>query len=147
MPDHPGEFRLLVAGSRTWMDAARFAFALGEATGEAMKAGHPMSEIVIIHGACPKGADAMAERLARDYRLRTEPHPADWDTHGKRAGFIRNEAMVSLGADLALAFIMPCLLPSCRDRKPHGTHGASHCARLAERAGITVRRVTGDQGS
>jgi hypothetical protein len=41
--------------------------------------------------------------------------------------------MVSLGADLCIAFY----------KQGAGNKGTDHCARLAERAGIPVRRVTG----
>jgi hypothetical protein len=138
MPD----YRILVTGSRTWSDEALLSFELGAAAGDACKAGHQHAGIVIVHGACPEGADAMADRIAQHYGYRTEPHPADWRTHGKAAGPVRNAEMVALGASVALAFIMPCADPKCRKPQPHGSHGASHCADLAERSGIEVRRFT-----
>lgn len=47
-----------------------------------------------------------------------------------RAGYYRNELMVSLGADLCLAFIAD------------ESRGASHCAQLAWEAGIKTVRFT-----
>ena len=138
------DYRVLVTGSRTWTDRALIWDTL-----DAILTGHGTLTLVV--GAARAGADNMAQGWALDRRYQSsygavilEPHPADWDAHGKRAGFIRNAEMVALGADEGDAFIMPCILPSCRKRVPHGTHGASHCAALAERAGIPVRRYTSE---
>jgi YspA, cpYpsA-related SLOG family len=119
-------YRILVTGSRSWTDRECISFELGRAIGES---GRDPGEVVIVHGACPSGADAMAALIAEGYGYATEPHPADW-SYGKRAGFIRNAEMVSAGASLCLAFI--------RDLSA----GATHCAGLAEKAGIEVRRFT-----
>lgn len=83
---------------------------------------------VIVHGACPTGADAIADRLSRDHGFTVEPHPADWARHGKAAGPIRNQEMVEAGADICLSFIL------------NGSPGATGCTDMAERAGIPVRR-------
>lgn len=37
-----------------------------------------------------KGADHLAEIYAREHKLQMEIYPADWDKHGKGAGYIRN---------------------------------------------------------
>lgn len=123
--------RILVTGSRTWTDA--------NAVGEALYAAINDSgadEITIVHGACPRGADQLAAEFRESEAawfdnasrvLAEERHPAEWDRHGKRAGFIRNQAMADLGADICLAFIVD------------GSRGAAHCAARAELAGISVR--------
>ena len=132
------DFRVLVTGSRDWTDVPAVYDALNRVLAE-----HPQRSVVVVHGACSKGADAIADHVARDLGLRVERHPADWDSYGKRAGFKRNAEMVALGAALGLAFILPCTDPKCRRPGPHGSHGASHCAQLAEANGIEVRRIDG----
>jgi Bifunctional DNA primase/polymerase, N-terminal/YspA, cpYpsA-related SLOG family len=110
--------RVLVTGSRTWTSEHTIAAALRE---------HRAPGAVLVSGACPRGADAIAERLWTSWGGKVERHPADWAT-GPDAGPARNAAMVAAGADVCLAFI--------RD----GSAGASHTARLADLAGIPVRR-------
>ncbi|MEU5596631.1 DUF2493 domain-containing protein [Streptomyces sp. NPDC020298] len=119
-------YRILVTGSRDWTDQQTVYSALAEAVRE-LSADR---EVVIVHGACPTGADYMAHEWARGYGAVIEAHPANWVINGRRAGFIRNARMVNLGADVCLAFIKD------------GSRGASHTARLAEQAGIPVRRFT-----
>ncbi|MFD7605183.1 DUF2493 domain-containing protein [Streptomyces mirabilis] len=113
--------RLLVTGSRTWTDRGLLQGVIGEVLwlGQLRP-----RDVLLIHGACPWGADAMADAFAREIGIRVRRHPADWAVHGKRAGFIRNAEMVSAGADLCMAFIRG------------GSPGASMTANLAQRAGI-----------
>jgi hypothetical protein len=123
MTDRP--YRILVTGSRDWDDVEAIWQAMGQAVREA-----PGRQIVVVHGACPRGADWHADRWARLADAQVERHPANWSLNGKRAGFIRNQLMVNLGADVCLAFIKD------------GSRGASHTARLAEEAGIPTKRWT-----
>ena len=122
-------YRVLVTGSRDWTDQDAIVNAIRQIHREIE--GRP---ITIVHGDCPTGADAIAaylvKRAAPAFGLTEEPHPADWSLNGKRAGFIRNQLMVNLGADTCLAFIKD------------GSRGASHTAGLAEAAGIPTRRWT-----
>lgn len=116
--------RILVTGSRTWDDAEIIEGALRPFVEQV-----GAENVTVVHGACPHGADALAHRIARRLGMAPEPHPADWRRHGKRAGFLRNKAMVALGADACLAFI--------RD----GSRGATHTADLAEAANIPTIRI------
>ena len=63
--------RVLVTGSRTWIDEAVIAAALRE---------HWTAGAVLVTGACPRGADAIAERLWTAWGGQVERHPADWGT-------------------------------------------------------------------
>lgn len=136
--------RVLVTGSRDWTDYERLVGALLEQDpcAEHGECNPGCPTITVVHGACAIGADALADGFARAWGVRVESHPADWERHGKRAGYVRNAEMVALGADVCLAFIMPCRRADCPDGPAvHDSHGAAMTARLAETAGIPVRRI------
>lgn len=100
---------------------------------------HP--DMVVVHGECypPKdrdgnrpdiSADWLAHLWCLDRGVPDEPHPADWDLHGKAAGPIRNQEVVDLGADECHGF-------------PDGrSAGTADCMRRAKKAGIPVLRWT-----
>jgi len=123
--------RILITGSRTWTNTRTLDDALLNAWHDATQVYGPSTAIVIVHGACPRGADSYADAWAtrqdRQY-VSVEPHPADWKNHGRGAGFRRNAEMVQCGADLCLAFIKD------------GSSGATHTADLAEQHGIPTLR-------
>lgn len=116
-------YRVLVTGSRDWTNSRLICGELGKVASEEGR-----DRIVVVHGACPRGADRIADLYAGSQDFGIERHPANWERYGKRAGFRRNAEMVALGADLCLAFIR------------NGSRGATHCAGLAGKAGIEVRR-------
>lgn len=137
--------RVLITGSRSWTDQKMVWGALDYIHGQFLEA-HPTDgeELIVVHGDCPKGADTLAaqwvaRRRTAGARVSEERHPADW-SRGKNAGFVRNQKMVDLGADLCLTFIDQCMNPRCKPW-PHGTHGSVHCATVAATAGIPVTHI------
>jgi hypothetical protein len=85
-------------------------------------------DLVIISGKAP-GADTMAEQWALLNYVSAEIYPADWESHGKRAGYLRNKQMLEEGhPDLVIAF--------------PGGKGTAMMVRLAKDAGVNVIEVT-----
>lgn len=81
---------------------------------------------VLVHGAAP-GADSLcAEWWDMQGRV-VEAHPADWETHGKAAGPLRNQEMVDSGLDLLLVF--------------PGGRGTADMRSRAEAAGVHILDV------
>jgi YspA, cpYpsA-related SLOG family len=93
-------FRLVICGSRDWQDGNTIARHLANLlrSERATREG-----LVVIHGGA-LGADRQAELAARQAGIRTESWPADWAMHGRKAGPIRNSAMMKAGADEVWAF-------------------------------------------
>jgi hypothetical protein len=82
--------------------------------------------LTLIHGAAA-GADSLSDGWARERKVEIEVYPADWETHGRAAGFIRNSQMLKEGKpNLVLAF--------------PGGRGTAMMVSLAEKNGVVVRR-------
>jgi hypothetical protein len=82
---------------------------------------------VLIEGDA-KGADKLAGRWAEDNGVPRLTFPADWDTHGKAAGSIRNQQMLDEGKPtLVIAF--------------PGGRGTKDMVRRAKKAGLPVYEV------
>ncbi len=111
--------RVIVCGSRDWTNREAIADRLFDLP----------TDSVIVHGAA-KGADKIAGQEAEKLGLLVEQHPADWDYYGKRAGFVRNERMAVIGADLCIAFW---------DGRSKGT---AMMVDLADKYGIPLELVT-----
>lgn len=92
--------RILVCGSRHWDDYATIYKTLQPYIA-ALPPG--ADEPTVIHGAA-RGADRQAAAAASDLGFWVEAHPADWKTHGKAAGPIRNNRMLDTKPDLVIAF-------------------------------------------
>jgi hypothetical protein len=93
-----------------------------------------------------RGGDQIAERFWRQWGGQVDSHPvspAAW-RRSRGAGYARNAQMVAevkaTGGE-CLAVIARCADSGCAWREPHGTHGAVHCAGLAEAAGLPVTRI------
>lgn len=102
------DYRIIVCGSRDWSNLSLMKKHLTHIVANLQtttSGGNPVlkSQIVVVHGDA-RGADRMAEYIAKEMGLRVESHPANWDKHGKSAGPERNKYMLSLSADLVVAF-------------------------------------------
>jgi hypothetical protein len=83
-------------------------------------------DFVLIHGDA-KGADSLADAWARYNEIETDPFPADWEQHGKKAGPIRNRQMIASGIDLLLAF--------------PGGKGTADMIAACKAAGVVVKEI------
>lgn len=113
--------RVIVCGGRDYEDSASVYAALDKLRSRA-----PDEVLVIIEGGCPTGADLFARTYASCHR-RTHliREDADWKTHGKAAGPIRNALMLekhNVGGVVAFP----------------GGRGTADMVQQAENAGIKV---------
>lgn len=84
---------ILICGSREWNNA------------EIIR-GHiaNLSPNKVIHGGCT-GADSISGLIAKEMGIFVQVFEADWKSHGRAAGPIRNQKMLDDGKpDLVLAF-------------------------------------------
>src|ERR1700758_1010071 len=62
-------------------------------------------DITVVDGDCPTGADYWAKIWCERTGTPRIPYPADWDSYGDAAGFLRNTEMVEkAGIQLLLSF-------------------------------------------
>lgn len=85
---------------------------------------------IIVHGACPTGADAFAARAAELQGRPVEAYPADWASYGASAGPRRNEGMADLpGVVLGVGY-----------RAQGKSNGTDGMRALLEGRGVPVER-------
>lgn len=147
---------VLITGSRTWDDEPAMRRTFNDLW--RMWGPEQVTRPVLMFGECPDGADAMAERLWRVAGFKSMPFPADWQAHGRAAGFRRNQEMVDVavglrtsGARVACrAFLDLCRKPRCPQRgrqqlmpsvPGHFSHGTIDCRESAARAGLDIRDI------
>ena len=87
--------KVIVAGSRGFADYHLLCAKMDFFTSD-----HSAVEVV---SGTARGADQLGDRWARERGHAIKKFPADWDAHGKRAGFIRNIQMAEY-ADALVAF-------------------------------------------
>lgn len=113
--------RVLVCGGRDFTDKAALYRAL-----DAVHRKHGITDL--IEGEAP-GADSLAREWALEAQVCLLPFPADWKTHGRAAGPIRNARMLAEGKpDAVVAF--------------PGGRGTADMVRQAKEAGIPVWEVS-----
>lgn len=89
-----------------------------------------MDDVLVIIEGEAKGADTLAKEAAEQAGCEVDAYPADWKTHGRSAGPIRNKKMLTDGKpDLVVAFL----------NKPESeSRGTANMIQQAQKAGIPV---------
>lgn len=107
--------QIIVTGSRDWTDA--------EAVWSALDRCAPT---LVVHGGA-RGADEIAEHWGVSRGVHTAVFPARWHAHDRKAGSLRNRAMVdAFPAAIVLAFPLPQSV------------GTRHCVQYARAQGLIV---------
>lgn len=122
------EFRLIIAGGRDFDDYDLLRKNCDFLLSKRVEAGYT---ITVISGKA-RGADSMGERYARVKGYTIIEMPADWNTHGKSAGYKRNSAM----ADCAKLTEGACI--AFHDGTSKGTQ---HMIDLCQTKGLSFRIV------
>jgi len=107
--------RTIIAGSRDNVVYAHLLAALEEID---------WAPSVVISGTA-RGADTFGERWAGENDVPVERFPADWNTHGKSAGYIRNSEMAQKAEALVALW-------------DGSSKGTMHMINLATKAGLKV---------
>lgn len=119
------EFRVIIAGSRSFDDYDL----LCRKCDRFFSARKPTA---ILCGEA-RGADLLGKRYAAEHGIPVRSYPADWNTHGRKAGYLRNLDMAE-NADALIA---------CWDGQSRGTSNMIH---LAYERGLSIRIIRfGDQ--
>lgn len=118
---HDNDFRVLIYGGRDFVGEQRHVDLL-----DLLLDDWEPGELTVISGAA-RGADTFGEEWAKSKGHRIERYPADWKTHGKAAGHIRNQQMLDSGVDYAIQF--------------PGGNGTADMRRRLDKAGVNVWEV------
>jgi hypothetical protein len=112
-------FKLIIAGSREFDNypllKEKVDFLLKNVT----------EDIEIVSGTA-RGADTLGEKYARENNFQVKLFPADWNKHGKSAGFIRNEEMAKY-ANACVVFWM------------NNSKGTKHMIDLSQKYNLKLR--------
>lgn len=84
--------RIIIAGSRNFTDKERLYKILDN------RLASIKDDVEIISGHC-RGADMLGEQYAKDHNIPVVVFPADWNTYGKKAGYIRNKQMAEYASE------------------------------------------------
>ena len=87
---------------------------------------HSNANVNIIVGDA-RGVDSFAAKWAKKKNVPCFIYFANWDSHGRSAGMIRNQQMLNHGIDLLLSF--------------PGGRGTAHMTKITKAKGVEVRMV------
>jgi len=85
------EFKVAVVGGRDFTDYELLAKVLDVALSKKRLT----NDIVIVSGMA-RGADTLGKKYATERGYKVVKCPAEWDTYGKRAGYMRNVGMAKI---------------------------------------------------
>ena len=95
-------FKLIIAGSRSVTDYSLIKQELDDIVSKAPENDADIKALCIISGGA-RGVDKLGERYAKENNIALEIFPANWESYGKAAGFLRNKEMGDY-ADGLIAF-------------------------------------------
>lgn len=114
--------RIIIAGGRDFNDYDRLCAFMDQ---YCLDSGFGPDNTDFISGAA-RGADRLGELWATSRGYKVVLFPAQWDIHGKAAGYIRNKAM----ADEATALVAFLHI--------NGSSGTMHMISTAQKCGLNV---------
>lgn len=120
--------KILMCGSRTWQDPTPINTVL-------LGMAHQIDGLTVIHGDA-RGADEIVSRLVALHGYERQVFHADWALHGRRAGYLRNQAMLDASPTLVWAF-----------RASGPSPGTDMMVRMARSVGIPTYVVRGQPGA
>ena len=88
-------FKVIIAGGRTFNDYPLLVRVCDNALSK-------QTDIEIVSGTA-NGADKLGERYGLEHKIKIKQFYPDWETYGKKGGFIRNEDMAKY-ADALIVF-------------------------------------------
>lgn len=94
--------KVLVTGSRHLTDPVVITTAFTELL---WSSGRP-GPYILVHGAAP-GADRLAAKMALSWGWQVHAVPADWASHGRAAGPLRNQRMLDEHPDVDVVYAFP----------------------------------------
>lgn len=113
--------RVLVCGGRDYSDDKKVSETLEQIDRE--------NQIKVLIEGGARGADCLAASWASSASIKVHTFKADWKTHGRPAGVIRNQKMLDIGKpDLVVAF--------------PGGRGTADMVRRAKTAGVRVLEIS-----
>lgn len=118
--------RVIIAGSRTLADEGHY-YTVLSALSNALREWKLAAVTEIVSGGAA-GVDAIGEHIAERFDIALKVFPADWDKHGKKAGYLRNVQMADYADALVLVW----------DGK---SRGSKMMKDIAEKRGMPVYEV------
>ena len=119
--DNDATMRVIVCGGRDYDDTDFLNRTLN----------HFVPELSTVIQGDARGADRLAKDWADTNGIQCESFPADWRTHGRAAGPIRNKEMLKSGADRVVAF--------------PGGRGTQNMVDQSLKAGVEVYQLMADK--